>query len=156
MTKNDEILGEIHAFAAEANSATTADEELKPGNELVEDIIKKYNFGKASLIQATAAFDAIRTLRVMGLDDKEIGQLVDGARYDPKTETYPKLEARLRQERNAWGIESNQEFEIIRRALLAKQDLEFHYQRRLAEKIATEVLEVEAGTKGWLRPQNAA
>ncbi|RMG43438.1 MAG: hypothetical protein D6719_03805 [Candidatus Dadabacteria bacterium] len=142
---NDKILSETHAFEASASSPVMLEEQLDEMPEIVTNVAAGYSRARPiDFIKSLEAFKLTRTLRLFGLDDKEIGKLVSKARWDSDKGTYPKLEKRLAEERKKHGLENNQDFITVRNALLARQAVERARQRMLASQIAYEELDLLA------------
>ena len=147
---NDEILSEIHAFEAMASNPGFNDEGLDERGEIAGFVAGYYGDLDSDFLAANKAFNLIRGLRVMGLDDKAIGRLVSQTRFDEDKQTYPKLEKRLKKEQEHWGIEREEDYYRVRRALLSRQELELHVQRHYARRISAEQLKIASGKGGWV------
>lgn len=145
--KNDEVLAEIHAFEATASNPVYLEESLDEKGEIIDFVLRNYAEDVDQFEAASKAFDLVRSLRLLGLDDCEVGKLVSRARYDEDQRTYPKLEKRLETEKDNCGFERSRDFRLFLDALLSRQELELRVQRHSAQKIATEQLERAAGKK---------
>lgn len=143
--KNDEMLQEVHAFEASAESPTNGRERFIHRREIAEHIINAYEPSGKDLPDALYAYDLIHTLRILGMDDQELGKLVNLARFDKKTRSFPRLERAKLEKKSEWGIAGDDDFENVTDTLLAKHDLELALQRHKAEEIATRELKRETG-----------
>ncbi len=146
---NDTILSEVHAYEAAASNPASVSEKLDNRHGIVEFISRNYvkDCSRAQFLIVHKAFGLVRTLRLLGLDDSEIGRLVSCAKYDEGSNTYPKLEKKLKSELAGWGVESEYEQSILVNALLSRQELELRVQRYYAQRIATEELKRASGKK---------
>ena len=147
-------MGEIQAYEASASNPAFFQEDSDEEREITFSVVNDYGErGKhfSEMVKAKKAFDSIRTLRILGLNDREIGRVVSRARFNGKECTYPKLEKKIMEERKKWGIEDEETFRKVVGALLARQELELYVQRHHAQRIATEQLEIASGKKGWLK-----
>ncbi len=147
---NDKILGEIHAFEATASNPGFGDKSLDERDEIARFVVDYYSENDSDFLLANKAFNLIRGLRVMGLDDREIGKLVSLARFSRDEQTYPKLDKRLKSEQERWGIKNDRDFYRVRRALLSRQELELQVQRHHARRISAEQLKIASGKGGWV------
>lgn len=143
--KNDKMLSEVHAYNSSGNSPTSQNSRIINARDVAFHIIDNYGINNRDYIDAMNAYDDIHTLRIMGVDDVEIGKIVSGAKYDKKTESYPKLDKRIMQEKEKWGIVNDDKFRLVRIALIAQHELELRYQRHQAEEIAAKELQRETG-----------
>jgi hypothetical protein len=142
---NDSMLGEVHAYNSGASSPTYHEPELDEVHEVASHIINSYNLKGRDYVDALLAYENVHTLRIMGVDDSEIGKIVSGAQFDKKIRSYPKLDKRVMEEKDKWGTTNKYDFMTVRRALLSQHELELRYQRHLAEQIAVRELQRETG-----------
>lgn len=140
---NDEILSEIHAIDAAASSPSNADTTLDEKHEIVRCVAFNYCDGHADIPKALKAYDLVHTLRVLGLNDIEIGKLVSGERYDEEKETYPALQARLDKELLKLGPLSDGDKKLLIEALHARYELHLYELKAQARNIAiNEILSI--------------
>ena len=93
---------------------------------------------------AAKAYDLVHGLRLVGLNDTEIGNLVSRAKWDKERQTFPRIEERLDLEMEAMGCHSFGDRRAAMQALHTRFELEIARQRRLACQIAREELEQTA------------
>lgn len=145
--KNDTMLSEIHSFNSSGNSPTSQNSRTINARDVAFHIVDNYRIKNRDYIDAINAYNDIHTLRIMGVNDAEIGKVVSGAKYDEKTQSFPKLVKRIMQEKERWGVTSDDTFNIVRIALISQHELELQYQRHQAEEIAARELQREAGRR---------
>jgi len=143
--RNDTLLSETQAYEAAGSSPTYHDPEMDEAKEVATHIIDAYGLKGRNYLDALIAYEKIHLLRIMGVDDNEIGKIVSGARFDSKNRTYPKLDKRVDDERDKWGVANDWDFHDVGRALIAQHELELRFQRHLAEQIAARELQRETG-----------
>ncbi|MBU1070835.1 hypothetical protein KKG65_00290 [Patescibacteria group bacterium] len=141
---NDEMLAEIHAYEASASSPSAMDNPTDKF-QIAGHVIHEYELKSRIIEDALRAYDSIHLLRIMGLKDKKLGELVTRARFDEDTRTFPRLEQALIERKNDWGIINDEDFEKVTKALLAQHDMELRFQRHRAQEVATRELRRETG-----------
>lgn len=99
-------------------------------------------------------FKLFCALSAFGVSNPELSYLVKKEQLsNTRGSVYEFLERKLLEKRKEWGIEDNEDdYKITVEALLAKQECEILLARHQAQNIATEVLMVEAGVKGFVKP----
>ena len=142
---NDGMLQEIHSFSASADSPTAKEDEFDEREEISGHVINAYNLKDRELFDALYAYDLIHNLKMLGTNDRELGKLVNMAKFDKKSRRFYKLEKALEKKSMEWGVNNPEDVGNLLTALNAKHDLELRYQRHKAEEVAARELRRETG-----------
>lgn len=148
----DPYLSEVHAYEAAASSPTSGWDQMDEGEEIAEHVVNNYEpssddtrFSSDRYDQAEIAYSEVHTLRLLGMDDRQIGHVVGRNHFDAKTKTYPSLKKAIDQRLQEWGITNEQDKETVLGALKTRQELEFHVARQKAKQIAARELKRASG-----------
>ena len=137
----DPLLIESHAYEAMASTPTHHSNRLDDPQEISMQVVSALKIPPKFAALAFHAFGLIRTLRAMGLNDTELGKIVGSDRFDVKSQSYPKLEKRLAEEREKQSLTDDGDFRIVSNALIAKLELERYAMRHKAQRYAREALD---------------
>ena len=135
---NDNALSELHASEASAHSPT-ASASL---SDEVEDIVTRVSERKGTKQSPDAllrAYAQLHALRLLGMNDRELGTIVSRAQYNPETESYPKLDAALVERRHTDGLENDALFIQTMSHMHHARELECWLLQQEARAIAIEV-----------------
>jgi|CXWL01.1.fsa_nt_gi hypothetical protein len=128
---------ETHAFEAASASPTANVRQCDERDEIIT-AVTNYPGARMSPDEARLAYDLIRSLRLLGLNDRELGPLVSADRFDKKKKTFPRMAAALEDERAKRNLQDQGVFAFVREALEARHQVELLAEsagaRRLASK----------------------
>ena len=140
-SENDLILGETQAWSATANSPSSLHNS---GGEVINTVVTLYPDGPATNLKALRAYRLIQALRLLGVSDRNIGRLVQKAKWSRQAETYPHLQREVEQRFATLGIKGEGEQEIVLAALRVRHALELLVNRHQAQEIASGELQAAA------------
>lgn len=142
----NQFLGEVHAQIAGVDTPF-ADPLLSRPDRII-GMLRYYNTFKG-LDSAVHAYNQIRALRLLGVSDEEIGEVVKKDKLDTNHKlSYPGLHAALEKRLEVLGIEVKY-LEVLINCIFVKHQLQIITQRNLAKIIATQELKREIGDINW-------
>ena len=135
----DTVLAEVHAYIAQADSPSYFQPRLDERHEVILHVLRLFGTTPDCKDRITRAYDHIKALKLFGLCDKKVGEIVGTATFDQTSKTYPLLRSRL--------LELLDEHQIDRdilgptiKALKARHAIELHVHRAKARTIAHQEL----------------
>lgn len=145
----DEFLGEIHARIVESDTPYGAT-NIWSRPEMLMHILKYYYKSFKGLKESISAFNMIRALRLLGVSDLEIGNIIRNDKIDYRhTLMYPGLSKALEEKISEYGIKNSKDGKTLLESIFAKHQLLLIAQRNLAKIITIQEIKREAGDYNW-------
>ncbi len=145
--ETNEMLLEIHAFAAEAGSPTSSNYTLNEGREVGSFVEDVYNQDYPAGV-SERAFNQIQILRMLGYNDAQLAAITRQAQYDEDTKAYSLLLQSIKNKLEALEI-GKQDTITYLRALKVSHDVNLQYQRHCAMQIAATHLKKFGNNRTW-------
>lgn len=147
---NNPILSVLHQEEASRYSATSfeAAPYYKVKADILEHLVTHAHLDDRDLRKTNIALDLIHGLRVLGSSEEQIGRLIDSAKFNERTMTYPSLQKMLVAKLSPYGIDTkSKDYDTLMNCLFAKHEVELMLEQVNARNIAVESLKKSISTQ---------